>query len=347
MWSDGITIANRSNLAAKSYSVTVKDGNQCIPPESNINLALTAPERDDWTATGNNNAGANSFIGTTSNYDFVMKANNNEALRLKTNGDALFSGKIGLGTNSPTAKLDITGGIRIRDINSLYTNLPMPTGTQRLVTTDANGNLRTFPLDLRSETNCSQMVLGWAKRPNLSAGTGTTMPDGLGGTVTVYEPDLNHPNDIVKCPVEGNVGIGVLQPDFKLTVNGGGYFSEKVGVGIKPSNFTQAMLAVDGLIYSRGLNIYDLSIPFPDYVFAPSYPLKPLQEVENYISKNKHLEGVPTASDIKKDGLRLEELQIKQMEKIEELYLYLISLQKENDTLKNRIQKLEQNFKNK
>jgi len=39
----------------------------------------------------------------------------------------------------------------------------------------------------------------------------------------------------------------------------------------------------------------------------------------------------------------MDELQIKQMKKIEELYLYVIELKKQNDELKNRLGKLETN----
>jgi hypothetical protein len=346
-------------LAAKSYSVTLKDGNQCLPPESNINLALTAPERDDWTANGNSNANANSFIGTTTNYDFVMKANNSEALRLKTNGDALFSGKIGLGTNSPTAKLDITGGIRIRDINSLYTNLPMPTGTQRLVTTDSNGNLRTFPLDLHGETNCSQMVLGWSKRPNLIAGTGTTMPDGLGGTVTVYEPDLSHPNDIVKCPIEGNVGIGVLQPNFKLDVvgdinssnayylngsplwqstnDGVKYSTGKLHIGqlLPTGNHSDALVSIDGKLVVK--SCYVNTVAWADNVFKPSYPLMSLNEVEKYYQLNQHLPEIPTEKEVIEKGINTSEMITLLLKKVEELTLYTVQQQKEIETLKSQL----------
>lgn len=160
MWSDGITIANRNNLAAKSYSVTVKDANQCVPPESNVNLSLIAPERDDWTANGNSNVGANSFIGTTTNFPLVFKSNNNEGARLLPNG------RLGIGTSTPTSTIDVNGTARIRGINSNYGGIPFATGETRLVSTDADGNLRDEFVDVRGGTNCTKMVLGWSARPS-------------------------------------------------------------------------------------------------------------------------------------------------------------------------------------
>lgn len=41
------------------------------------------------------------------------------------------------------------------------------------------------------------------------------------------------------------------------------------------------------------------------------------------------------------EGINLAEMQVKQMEKIEEAFLYIIPLKKENDKLKARLEKLE------
>ena len=85
------------------------------------------------------------------------------------------------------------------------------------------------------------------------------------------------------------------------------------------------------------------NIAFPDYVFASNYKLMPLKDVEDYVIKNKHLPNIPSAKEVEKEGINLSELQIKQMEKIEDIYLYIIELKKENDELKKRIDLLEQN----
>lgn len=67
---------------------------------------------------------------------------------------------------------------------------------------------------------------------------------------------------------------------------------------------------------------------FPDYVFEKDYNLLPLSEVEKYIKINKHLPNIPSSEVVVKDGLALGDMQVKQMEKIEELYLYIIKLEK-------------------
>ena len=73
---------------------------------------------------------------------------------------------------------------------------------------------------------------------------------------------------------------------------------------------------------------------FCDYVFAADYKLKPLKEVEKYIKENNHLPGVPSAKEIKKGGYSLTDMDRYTMEKVEELYLYVLQLE-------NRIKQLE------
>ena len=53
-----------------------------------------------------------------------------------------------------------------------------------------------------------------------------------------------------------------------------------------------------------------------------------LTELEKYIKENKHLPNIPTATQVKENGLNLGDMQVKQMQKIEELTLYIIDLNK-------------------
>ena len=67
---------------------------------------------------------------------------------------------------------------------------------------------------------------------------------------------------------------------------------------------------------------------WPDYVFEEDYELMPLDEVEAAINKNGHLPGIPSAAEIKEDGLEVGAMQVNMMEKIEELTLHLIEMNK-------------------
>ena len=72
---------------------------------------------------------------------------------------------------------------------------------------------------------------------------------------------------------------------------------------------------------------------FPDYVFDKNYKLMELSEVENYISKNHHLPNMPSATEVESKGADLGELTRLQQEKIEELTLYIIEMNKRLEQL--------------
>ena len=71
-----------------------------------------------------------------------------------------------------------------------------------------------------------------------------------------------------------------------------------------------------------------------DYVFEKDYPLMPLSNVESYIKKNGHLPGVPSATAVADSGVDISAMQTKMMEKIEELTLHVIRIEKENASLR-------------
>lgn len=78
---------------------------------------------------------------------------------------------------------------------------------------------------------------------------------------------------------------------------------------------------------------------WPDYVFDKEYELKPLSEIEAYITCNKHLPNVPTAQEIKTEGVNVAEMVRVQHEKIEELTLYIIALNKKMEALESKLEK--------
>lgn len=89
----------------------------------------------------------------------------------------------------------------------------------------------------------------------------------------------------------------------------------------------------------------DLNNGWADFVFEPNYDLKPLNEVETFIKKHKHLPDVPSEKELKEKGMDLGEMHKVQMQKIEELTLYIIALKKQNLVLEDRLKALEQKLK--
>ena len=125
----------------------------------------------------------------------------------------------------------------------------------------------------------------------------------------------------------GRVGIGVSEPLAKLHV------SSTVLIGANAQPAFDYLLSVDGKIMAEEMRIED-SGTWPDYVFEDSYNLRSLASLKHAISTNGHLPGIPSAKEIEMDGILVGDMQKRQMEKIEELTLYIIQLHE-------RIEKLE------
>ena len=145
----------------------------------------------------------------------------------------------------------------------------------------------------------------------------------------------------------GKLSIGTLEHS---ATQGGGvdYYSEKViinrgsmfidvALGINttnPSDFGDGyQLAVNGKIRSKGLTIEDIN--WADFVFEDNYKLRSLTEVENYINENGHLPEIPSAEEVEENGVDVAEIQTKLLQKIEELTLYIIELEKKVNVLED------------
>jgi hypothetical protein len=110
---------------------------------------------------------------------------------------------------------------------------------------------------------------------------------------------------------------------------------ENGSVGIGTTNPGAFKLAVEGGIAARTVKVTNTS--FADYVFEPTYKLRPLSSVESYINENKHLPGMPSAKEVEKEGgFEMGNMNVKLLEKVEELTLYVIELKKEIEELKKK-----------
>ncbi len=78
-----------------------------------------------------------------------------------------------------------------------------------------------------------------------------------------------------------------------------------------------------------------------DFVFEDDYLLPQLKDVEQFIDDNGHLPDIPSAKDVKANGVSVGEMNAKLLQKVEELTLYVIEQQKEIDELKRQISELE------
>ncbi len=79
-----------------------------------------------------------------------------------------------------------------------------------------------------------------------------------------------------------------------------------------------------------------------DFVFEPDYDLRSLDDLENFIVKNKHLPDIPSADDMQSNGLNLATMSGRLLQKIEELTLYTLQQQKEMASLSEETVMLQQ-----
>lgn len=176
---------------------------------------------------------------------------------------------------------------------------------------DANIGIALGPpsLGIKIKNNFPAYAGNFARAFTLSNENGTVDFFGLGtfgsvvnGVTTLGYGYLgtNSNKPLMAFLPNGNVGIGTTAPDAKLTVAGNIYAREvKVAV-------------------SAGA----------DFVFEDSYRNLTLKETEQFIRINKHLPGILPADKMITDGLDLSEMNIKLLQKIEELTLHLIEQDK-------------------
>ncbi len=144
-------------------------------------------------------------------------------------------------------------------------------------------------------------------------GKGLKVRSGASSEDPALQIEDNYGNVRMLVKSNGNVGIGTSQPSDKLTVN--------------------------GTIHSTRV-LVDLNVPGPDYVFDESYNLKPLQEVEDFVSVHKHLPEVSPAVVMEANGIEVGEFNMMLLRKIEELTLYLIEQKKMIECLKLQLEEL-------
>jgi hypothetical protein len=106
----------------------------------------------------------------------------------------------------------------------------------------------------------------------------------------------------------------------------------KVYIGsssVYPTTTGNYKLFVEGGILTEKVKVaLRSSANWADYVFANDYKLMPLKEVETFVKANKHLPGIDSAEVLAQNGIDVAQMQSKQMEKIEELTLYIIDQDK-------------------
>jgi hypothetical protein len=136
----------------------------------------------------------------------------------------------------------------------------------------------------------------------------------------------------VILPIEGSNGVC---PNIFCLDNG----SVGIGTSTVPVGFK---VGVGGKVIAEGVKV-ELQGNWPDYVFEEGYQLRDLKSLKQFITTNGHLPNIPDAATIEKEGMDVEEINVKLIEKIEELSLYLIQMEERIKALEVENAKLRKN----
>ena len=98
---------------------------------------------------------------------------------------------------------------------------------------------------------------------------------------------------------------------------------------------------VHGNLETKKVKVTAIPGTVGDYVFKSDYKLRSLPELESYIKANSHLPNVPSAREVEKNGQDVGDMQLKLLEKIEELTLYMIEQDKKYKQLEEQLKELE------
>jgi len=96
----------------------------------------------------------------------------------------------------------------------------------------------------------------------------------------------------------------------------------------------------DGILTEKVKVALSSTASWSDYVFANDYTLNTIEEVETFIKANKHLPHVPSAKEVKAKGIDVAVMDATLLRQIEELWLHIIEMKKENEQLKEQVKAL-------
>jgi hypothetical protein len=186
----------------------------------------------------------------------------------------------------------------------------------------------------------NSLVLGSINGVNGAAATtqvgiGTTAPQRLlhiVGDNAVFRMDRGT-NSAAFMIVRTN-SLGSVLKNFVVGVdasgvNQGEFIINDLGTAVGGPGQRRLTINNDGDVIINGDLITNAGpLSFPDYVFAEDYELMPLGELSEYVEAERHLPEIPSSEEIQQQGeINVTELQLKLLQKVEELTLYTIEQQ--------------------
>jgi len=226
------------------------------------------------------------------------------------------SGKVGIGTLAPSSQLQVVTPALSGGENLLKMKVDDAENDSFEIKNSTGGVNSFIPLLVGNVVSTTNSALVLTGQTDSVHDTGTLplmlFTSRMVGAKINTRPLFSWANYNVRhmtMLANGNLGIGITNPNEKLAVNG------KI----------------------RAQEIKVETADWPDYVFAKDYQLPSLVETEQHIKEKGHLPGIPSAGDVKSNGVDLGEMNAKLLKKIEELTLHLIEQNKRIEKLENQL----------
>jgi len=313
-------------LALNGQVLSISNGNSVTLPvdgDSNATNELQTLTQNGNTITLSNGGGSFTLpVDTDTDGQTlalngqVLSISNGNSVTLPVDGDSNATNELQtLTQNGNTITLSNGGG---------SFTLPVDTDAQTLA---LNGNVLSI-------SNGNNITLPTTQ---ITAGTNVTVT----GNGTAATPFVINANDTSLYSANGSINQATTTGlNRVVTMNNRNIWFNSTGSGNNgkiyigntatyPTSTGNYRLYVEGGILTEKVKVALRSTAnWADYVFADDYRLMPLNEVEAFIQKNKHLPGVASAETLAKEGWDVAAMQAKHMEKIEELTLYVIDQNK-------------------
>lgn len=183
----------------------------------------------------------------------------------------------------------------------------------------SNGN-SSYAAQYASATDAGESIY-YRSNPNIWRGS-TSAYNGWGPWVKIWHSG----DDGAGSGLDADLIRGAAPQWTTNASNGYVYTTNATGyVGIGTSS-PQSLLAVAGVVTAKGVTV--TTTGWPDFVFAQGYALPSLDSVAAYTQRYSHLPGVPSASDVARDGQDLGAMNKVLLQKVEELTRYAIEAER-------------------